>query len=352
MSSTYRTELADLREHDRELQGLWARNLDGCDTAAAAWKLAHGYLGNPAGQGLTVLLFDGDCGAALGAQGLHERRLHLGRKVLRAACMADFVVDVAHRSLGPALMLMKRATEQAGQGFDLVYGLPNRKAAAVCARAGLVKVAQVHRYVKLLQTRERFASRLPSPAASAASVLADGLLTLADQGRRWGQAWRWAGVELAWGDGRAAAFVDAVWARRRAGLLLSERSSALLAWRFDGGRRGGWRLCGVADAAGTPVGWAVWRPEGNDAEIGDFFVADPMNDAAASLTVVAAELRRQGLAGISMEMLAPPAVEAALLAAGMSRRDDAMPVFARVAPSGVLPQAGHWYLTRFDNDSD
>ena len=55
-----------------------------------------------------------------------------------------------------------------------------------------------------------------------------------------------------------------------------------------------------------------------------------------------------------MELLAPPAVEAALLAAGMSRRDDAMPVFARVAPEGDfrLPALDRWYLTRFDNDSD
>lgn len=350
MSTPYRTEIAGLRDHTDELQRLWARNLDGCDAAAAAWKLAHGYLGNPAGPGLAVLLFDDGGGAALGAQGLHERRLHLGARVLRAACMADFVVEPAHRSLGPALMLMKRATEQAGQGFELVYGLPNRKAAAVCARAGLAKVAQVHRYVKLLRTRDRLAARLPAAAAGVASMFADRWLALADRGRGWRAARGWRCEPARWGDG----FVDEVWARRDGRTLLSERSAAALAWRFDAGRRGAWRLSRIDDASGAPAGWFVWRRDGGDAEVGDFFLAAAARHAAQAVTVFADQLRDEGIGAISMELLAGAALDAALATVGMSRRDDAMPVFARVAAEGgfALPPADAWYLTRFDNDSD
>ncbi len=352
MSTEYRTELADLRASKAELARLWAQNLEGCDDALVRRKLAHGYLDNPAGEGIAVLLRA--AAPAIGAQGLHERRFHLGAATLRGACMADFVVDAAHRSLGPALMLMKRATEQAGQGFDLIYGLPNRKAAAVCARAGLTRVGQMQRYVKLLRTRERLVARLPPAAAGAVSVLADGLLTLADRRRRGRRARRWACTELAWCEPGSAVFVDAAWARRSVELLLSERSAQMLAWRFDEGRQGGWRLCGFTDAAGEPAGWSVWRHNGRDVEVGDFFVSEPARDATAAFAAFSALMRQQGCAGISMEVLAPPAVEAALLAAGMSRRDDAMPVFARVAPEGgfQLPVADRWYLTRFDNDSD
>lgn len=350
MSIEYRTELSDFHRSAAELARLWTRNLDGCDDVLAQRKLSHGYLDNPAGDGVAILLRAPGLPDAVGAQGLHERRVFLGGQVLRAACMADFVVDAAHRSLGPALLLMKRAIEQVGQGFDLVYGLPNRKAAAVCARAGLVRVGEVRRYVKLLQTRDRLASRLPAPAASAASLMADRLLALADHRRRWRHARRWTSVGLAWGD----TFADEIWARRPDDLLLSERSSAVLSWRFGAGRDGRWRLLGFVDGGGAPAGWVVWRRDGQNAEVGDFFVTDPARNAVAAIAVLAATLRKEGLAGISMEMLAPPDVEAALLAAGMSRRDDAMPVFARVAPEGglQLPAPERWYLTRFDNDSD
>jgi hypothetical protein len=137
-------------------------------------------------------------------------------------------------------------------------------------------------------------------------------------------------------------------------LLLSERSAVALAWRFDSGRREPWKLCSVSDDAGVPAGWFVWRPVGQDAEVGDFFVADPQRQTGSALIVFANMLREEGIAAISMEMLAPPEVDEALLAAGLSRRGDAMPLFARASHSGgfVLPPADRWYLTRFDNDSD
>lgn len=350
MSTAYRTELSDFQRSSADLARLWVANLPGCDEGLAQRKLRHGYLGNPAGRGVAVLLEAAGDGApgVIGAQGLHERRMHFGAASLRAGCMADFVVDADHRSLGPALMLMKRAAEQAGQGFDVIYGLPNRNAAAVCARAGLKRIGQVRRYVKLLQTRERLAARLPAPAAGVASLLADGLLSLAERRRQLRHGRRWACTAPAWGS----AFVDEVWSRRSADLLLSERSAVVLAWRFDAGAQGPWRLSGVVDGAGAPAGWFVWRRDGADAEIGDFFVADPARQAAQAIAAFGTMLRGEGLAALSMEMLAPSAVEAELLAAGMSRRDDATPVFARAAPQGGLPAPEQWYLTRFDNDSD
>ena len=41
------------------------------------------------------------------------------------------------RSLGPALMSMRRSVEFAQAGHNLVYGLPNARAAAEFSRDGL-----------------------------------------------------------------------------------------------------------------------------------------------------------------------------------------------------------------------
>ncbi len=133
MSIQYSTEEADLSIAASVIQSLWVKSLVGHDLRSARDKLHHGYLANPAGRGTVILLKAGGLEEAQGAQGLHPRLFHHGAHPIRAVGLADYVVNAEHRSLGPALMLMRRGAQLGAERFELVYGLPNAKAAPVCA---------------------------------------------------------------------------------------------------------------------------------------------------------------------------------------------------------------------------
>ncbi|MBK8743147.1 MAG: hypothetical protein IPM02_28435 [Betaproteobacteria bacterium] len=142
----YSVREADLDVDAASIAALWAENLAGHDLHSANTKLSLGYRDNPAGGASVQLLMVQGEQQAQGAQGLHTRRFWLGKRPLRGAGLADFVVNVAHRSLWPALLLMQHCTQMGAGRFELIYGFPNPKAVTVCERGGLKRFGQIRRY--------------------------------------------------------------------------------------------------------------------------------------------------------------------------------------------------------------
>lgn len=348
MAISYHIQEADLSASAAAIRELWVANLVGHDERSATAKLRLGYAQNPAGGGTALLLYpEGDAQPA-GVQGLHPRRFHLGERQLRAVGLADYAVDAAHRSLGPALMLMRHGTQLAGERFELTYGLPNQKAAAVLARAGLKRLGMVQRYAKPLRSQQLLAQRIPPALARVLAPAVDAAMWLQD-------VWRASTVrpvlhcrEADWAD----AGLDGLWARRPAGLLLSERSGAMLRWRFGVPERGPWRLSLARDGEGCVRGHVVWRLVDGFAEIGDFFSDDPDRLTAPLLLAFTREARRAAAASVSVMFFGREAVARGLLSAGLSPRPQQAPLFTLPGHDAALADPDRWYLTSFDNDAD
>ena len=348
MAISYHIQEADLSASAAAIHELWVANLFGHDQRSATAKLRLGYAQNPAGRGTALLLYPEGSAQPAGVQGLHPRRFHLGDRQLRAVGLADYAVDAPHRSLGPALMLMRHGTQLAGERFDLVYGLPNTKAAAVLARAGLKRLGLVQRYAKPLRSRQQLAQRIPAVLARVLAPVVDGGMWLKD-------LWRSLTVrptlqcrEASWADSD----LDDLWARRPAGLLLSERSGAMLRWRFAAPERGDWRLSLARDADGRVRGHMIWRLTEGFAEIGDFFSDDPDRLTASLLLAFTREARRAGAASLSVLFFGREPVVRGLRQAGLSPRPQQAPLFTLPAGDAALAETERWYLTSFDNDAD
>jgi hypothetical protein len=353
MPTHYTVEAADLTQDLPHLLALWVHNLLGFDAANARAKLQLGYVANPAGASQVLLLLADDADPkAQGAQGLHARRFQLGSQTLTAAALADLVVNAEHRSLGPALMLMRRSVEIAQARYDFTYGLPNERAAAVCARAGLRPLGVVQRYAKPLASREKLGQRIPDWLAILLAPLVDRALTARD-------GWRGAKLGLrltcrscSWSDPA----LDDVWAHRSAGLLLSQRSSALLRWRFDGTRlpqsTPRWEVCVAHDASSAVQGYVVWRQIDGFVEVGDFFVKDVTQHLAPMMLGFARYAKRHHAVSFSVEFFGDPRVVKGLLAAGLHVRAETAPVFIGVTTPPALNDPAQWYFTAFDNDAD
>lgn len=340
-----------LSQFANEVQDLWRRNLVGMSNADPSAKLRLGYLENPAGAGIGLGLRDGDAEALAGVICLHPRTIYRGTTRLRAANMADFAVDSAFRTLGPALMLMREAVALAAGRDLLLYGLPNRTSAAVCRRAGLNIMADSQRRYARVLTGAHPVTQGWSPLLR---LWLRPLLSLVLQAA---EVWR--ALTLAPRlSCTAASFddpaIDALWAQRPAHLLLGERSAALLHWRYGRAGRGNWSVCLARTPDRQVAGLLVWRLNGGMAEVGDFYCTDPAHQTASMLNAFCQFARRQGAHSVSLEFFGARAVVNQIARAGLRSRDEASIVVVDVvaADAPELADSERWYLTAFDNDAN
>ncbi len=348
MAIPYHTREADLPASAATICRLWVGSLVGHSESSAADKLRLGYEDNAAGQGTVLLLYPGTESEPCGVQGLHPRVFHLGARRITAAGLADFAVESAHRSLGPALMLMRDGVRLARDRFDLLYGLPNQKAAAVLARAGLKKLGMVQRFAKPLRSRAKLAARLPPFLAGLLAPCVDFALRAQDQLRRIGASPRLVCEATGWSDPT----LDDLWARRPASLLLSERSSAMLRWRLGAPERGAWRVCLARDRAGAVRGYVAWRIKDGFAEVGDFFSDVPEQLTAPLMLAFTPIAREAGAHSVSVTFFGCEPVARALVRGGMTPRPQQAPLFVLPDSDPAFGDPRCWYLTGFDNDED
>ena len=242
MAISYHIEEADLSASAAAIQGLWVANLVGHDPRSAAAKLRLGYVENPAGPR--------HARSCCTRTATHSPRAC--RDCTRASSTSALVVCApsgwptmrstpAHRSLGPALMLMRRGAQLGAERFDLTYGLPNRKAAAVLARAGLKRLGMVRRYAKPLCSRAQLAQHLPPWLAALCAPLVDAAAAPARRWRVGRPRSRASSAAMHAGTTRRSTSSGRV---APTSLLLSERTGAMLRWRF--GTAGSRRLAGCA----------------------------------------------------------------------------------------------------------
>lgn len=356
-----------------ELEALWQRNLPIEQSAASKFEWL--YQAAPLHNQDVFLLRGGSPEHAVGTAGVVVRELYVGSssgarpEVLRAGVLADVAVDREHRTLGPAMRLVREARAWALEALDLTYGLPNPHAQGVVRRVGYSVLGPMTRYARALRHAhylDRLSDddlqRLPAWSRGAArallerggvlrqaaatsldlAMLARELPQVAQASRRWSCA---ASEQLPAG-------VGALFARCRGEYdLVSVRSDALLAWRYP--PRPG-RLYVSARSGSRLDAYAVIETVGDLCHVRDLFGA---RDAlAALLPWVLYECYRRGGAAVSMRFLGEPWLVGLLEKLHFEKRgaDRAVHLSVSSRITGPLrdrllePQC--WYFTDFDED--
>lgn len=346
MSTPYSVSATEAAVSASAMTRLWGNSFELLQGEHAQRKLEHFYLSNPAGSGPVFLLRENLNGTDVGVQTLVLRRFTKGDQAFMAGTLADYAVDPAHRSLGPALQLLKASISGSKDTLAFLYGLPNRKAEPILKRAGLEPILHMTRYAAPLRSRSYLAGRVPRVFLGVTACAADVLLAMSDHWRmlRLARSIRWASA----GD----AAIDAIWEKaQRCGLLLSERSSKVLAWRFKTAENSRWQVdVAFSGREQEPLGYVVWALRDGIAVVRDFLSADPLHDSGHLLAAFRCKARAQGAVAISMEYCGSHAVVAALENAGLVPRES-NPVYA-VKHQSTLPPTDSWYLTTYDRDTD
>jgi hypothetical protein len=334
---TYAVEPADA-ERDREtVLAIWRGNLG--REARMAEKYDWFYRRCPLGSPLTLLLRHLPSGEAVGVATAGPRRMRIGQREVSAGVLVDLAVLPEHRTLGPALVLQQGLMDAAATRFELLYGLPNRKAIPVFKRVGYGALGEMVRHARVLRHRDYLARRLPAALAALAAVPVDLGVRLRD-------AWRRRGDPLSraqWCDAPPAELAGAGFD----GLLSGVHDCAFERWRFTDGPTPPTRWLALRGADGTLQAWFATQSIDGVLHVVDAGgVPDLAGLTRAAVDRLVREARTAGHASVSVQLAGPPSVVGPWAGAGFVPRASRM-LYGRWFGDGAAPPLA---LTAADED--
>jgi hypothetical protein len=369
-----RVRPADARD---DLLRLWATNLQLESSAEAkyAWLYQDAPI-NPEDVWLLRATLEGAV-STVGTAGVGVRRFQVGEGAtdVTAGLLADLAVDKAHRSVGPALGLVRAVKESVlGKGdapgvHAFAYGFPNALAEGVFKRVGYQVLGVIGRYARVLRhaeyaarVRELELSRVPpaarellykvaeQPFLAAMAGAAVDMAQLARRSPAAVESARRLRVEhVPMLDGAA---VDVLWARARGEhAVVAHRTGAVLAWRFPVEKRRTWYAAYSRDSRRGLRAYAlVERHDDGVAHLKDLF--GHRSDMVGLLDLLPGLVYRTGATALSMRYLGAGWLKDALLERGFAERESTrmIAVGATESVKHAVMQPERWHLTDFDED--
>jgi len=354
-----------------ELARLWSDNLtiEGGVDAKFAWL----YRDAPEPSESVFLLGaerDGDR-QWVGTAGVGVRKVWARGRELRAGLLADLAVDRDHRSVMPALALVRAVRTYALDALDLAYGFPNNHAEGVFARVGYKPLGRMSRWARVLRhagyvarVRDLALRRVPPAVKRVMDRAASMPVVQAIAGRAvdsarmvkvTGAAMQAAmQTKLIWVDQADDRF-DALWESARDDHdAIGVRSAKMLRWRFPPHPHTKIALA-VGRRDGAPRAYAVIGQDGEVANLRDLFGRRAHIGLLLDLLIPA--LYARGASSVSMRYLGPRWLIDALEVRGFVQRATVRMVSVGVNPAlddatrAALTSADHWYLTDADEDT-
>lgn len=340
----YRVERGDpVADRERLLQ-LWER----CGFASgegARRRYDWFYLGNPQGAGRVYLLMaDGDLVGALGA-GTRVFALPGDPRPMKGAVLVDFVVHPAHRSMFPALQLQRVAREHEMRDAEVVYGLPDVKAAPVFRRLGATMEFTSGNHVRVLRSREyatRLLPRVPGWVTGLACAFVD----------RWRISLAWlvcglSGSRPRWEHGALPSGIDDLWQRtvRLPGAATGERDLRFLDWRLAGATA--LSVLAVVDRRGNLRAYFICRREDDELHVIDLLF-EGNEPRFAALLALALGAWSKKIKTLRISFGGSERMRKGLNYAGYLLRDQRPCFLMQGKGARTLPR--DWWLTRADED--
>lgn len=353
VSYAVRAARTDVASRERaQLCDLWRQSLP-LELAAEsklAWLADHAPVAPLAAY---FLLADG---TPVGTAAVGHRTIWTTDGSLRAGLLQDLGVLPAHRSVLPALTLVRRVREQTLATVEVAMGFPNHQAEGVFRRAGYRVLGETTRYVRVLRHRDYLErpearARVPAwagaawgvPAVRRAAALALDASQLVHTGRPFCGAL----TQSAKPDAR----MDQIWSAHKAEYgAVSERTLPVVRWR--------WALLpttfAVWSSHDVPYAWSALRRVGSTLHIVDLFGAP--SRIPEFLGALARAAYRDGAEAISMRILGSPWLATMLVANQFVARPGRRTVVVDTNPTlatehrNALHDAAFWHITDHDED--
>ena len=357
------------QEARAEVEALWKRNLTLEQSAAEKFSWLYERAPHPPES---LFLLDVNAPApprAIGTAGVGIREIAVNQHHLRAGLLADLAVDREHRTVAPALRLVREVKAWALDELDLAYGFPNPVAEGVFKRVGYKLLGDLPRYVRVLR-HHSYLDRIGEAELSRVPTWLRPLAHDVLAGRGWSQRAAVSAVDLTLLGRDLGSLVaarrqeqfsvtesvpsgmDALWQRcRREHTVVSLRSQRVLEWRYPS-RPGRWWA--AARSGSRLDAYAIVDRVGEVAHIRDLFGGRAAMESLLRQLVF--ECYRRGAASVSMRYLGDRWLSDLLRHARFDERKAHRRIFVGVSPKlerrlqAMLVDPACWFITDFDED--
>ena len=346
--TNYDVTVGDYSRDRKTILSLWLEGFEQIDKAYAESKLSWMYQNNPMGAGLVYFLRDRNTQSEVGVQSLGLRDWRFGNKQFKSGIMADFVVNKKHRSLGPALQLLRAVVAEGEQVLDIIYGFPNKKAQPIFKRAGYKELGGMARYAKVLCSKRLLQERVPAWLVPLAVLIVDSFIRLQGVSNMLLNSLTVKGEWLDTFDER----FDDLWEKDKGReVLVSDRSAKVLKWRFKVGLdRQNWKIFAISNKEEL-LGYIVANTSGNVWVVGDFYARGEGTELQQLLSLFCWQAIRKRCESISLEFYGMQQVKTQLVQTGFQKREENpiyyVPCDERLESAKEL----QWYITGFDRDT-
>jgi len=340
----------DFEKNKQDVLNVWRSNGFGIPESKYSWM----YEGNPHGRAIGRLVLDKN-DEVVGMAALFPRSLRIdGNSQAAAAIVGDFVIAKEHRSLGPALMLQKALIEsQKKHHFGLAYGFPNQQAEAVLQKAGYRFIGNTIRLTRPLRSHYYFSRRIPG------NWLARTLAGVVDP------VLHWTSKEIRHKTNRELKFeslldfderFDDFWARcSHRSLIVGERNSAYLRWRYTHCPHKGYRVNAIADGSSREIlAYVVWYTVGTSVHIAELWDDGQCGVMDCLLSEFMRFQRQEHADSVSISYLGGEALANKLKQYGFAIREREKKLFILADPNAPgfahLSNPQNWCL--FEGDAD
>jgi len=348
VKTNYEVKLGHFGKDADDIMALWCEGFDNVTIDIAKRKLAWSYTDNPSGEGLAFLLRDVDKGETAGVYCLGFRDWNSSGSPYKSGIMADYVVGQKHRSLGPALKLLKSIVSVADTSVDFIYGFPNEKALPVFRRAGYQELGRIGRYAKMLRSKRILKERAPAPLIPLIAPIIDGFIRINLMGRNLLVCKK---IKAEWSESFDKRF-DKLWDFNRTQCALtSNRSANILKWRFESdAEQNDWRIFTIVNEGDELLGYIVVKIVEKVAVVGDFYAKNSGKNFQQLFLLFSLQALNLGCDSISVEFYGLPLVVTHLDMAGFKLRDDNAIYYLPCNEQHTMSNDSQWYVTSYDRD--
>lgn len=341
---------ADIKNNKRDIISLWKRNFPDLPEERYKWI----YEDNPAGRASCWLLKETEQNKIVGATALFPRRVFVHGKQMIAGIAGDFVIDREHRTLGPALLLLK-AILSISNGketpFNFLYGFPNKISEPVLLKAGYKILGEIHSLTKPLRSHYYLKKHANIP------FITRGLSFFVDFGLKIFSKKNFRNNDfevdiLTSFDHR----FDIFWASvSNQFAMIGERTSSYLNWRFIKSPHKNYHAFAQIQKKDRAIsGYIVYNITDNKAYIADLLFLN-LNEVFDSLLLEFLLYQRsRGIDAVSINFMGSHALMEELRKYGFSIRESGNKVVIYPMSNSYINtnifDKRNWYLTSGDND--
>jgi hypothetical protein len=341
-AAKYSVEHTNFSDVEKEVLSLWESNGFTNRKNLLDWAFGKNF-SRPTENSMFFVLTQES--SIVGCCGVVERKIRLFGEECSCGYPNNFLVDINHRSLGPAIQIQKNILDQ--KSYQVIFAVPNKKSDGVLRRVGYKPIGKMERWVLVVRTEKYLKKILKALVlAKIAAVFTDFIIYAKIAFVKTSKK----GLNIHIIENFDDRF-NGFWEKDKSNhAIIGERNSNYLKWRFSNYPINTYKIFTLQNSNNELLAYLVY----SNLKSG-YYIDDLLTENEEMYICLLKEFvkfsKKQGKEAITFRFFGDPRIYSALKKVGFKRRSDSnsVLVFSNFKNDDVFNK-DKWFLTAADMD--